>query len=151
MGVRMHLGRGLIIGLMVGAMLIGESTSHSHSVATKPSQPVAFHSRLVPLSPPVTTLPPPPVTTLPPVVPVDTVTPAQRLMWSRVAQCEEGGNWHVIGPLYTGGLGISRINWIAYGGLEYAPLAALATPDEQIMVAERIQNFVPDQAGCAPW
>ncbi len=82
---------------------------------------------------------------------VDTVTPAQRAAWERVAMCEEGGNWYVNGSRFSGGLGISRANWVAYGGLEFAPYGAAATPDEQIMVAERIQANPPDQHGCAAW
>ncbi len=88
-----------------------------------------------------------------PVIPrvVDTVTPAQRAAWERVAICEEGGNWHADGDRFSGGLGITRANWVIYGGLQYAPRAALATPDEQIMVAQRIQSNPPDQHGCASW
>ena len=82
---------------------------------------------------------------------VDTVTPTQRAEWSRVAMCEEGGNWHVNGSRFSGGLGITRANWVAYGGLQYAPYGAAATPDEQIMVAERIQANPPDQYGCSSW
>jgi len=82
---------------------------------------------------------------------IDTVTPAQRAAWQRVAICEEGGNWQADGPRFSGGLGISRINWVAYGGLQYAPRGALATPDQQIMVAQRIQWNPPDQHGCHAW
>jgi hypothetical protein len=84
-------------------------------------------------------------------VPVDTVTPDQRAAWERVAMCEEGGNWQADGPRFSGGLGITRANWAAYGGLQYAPSGALATPDQQIMVAQRIQGTVPDQYGCRGW
>ena len=87
----------------------------------------------------------------PPPVPVDTVTPAQRAAWERVAMCEEGGNWQADGPRFSGGLGITRANWAAYGGLQYAPSGAQATPDQQIMVAQRIQGTVPDQYGCRGW
>jgi len=91
--------------------------------------------------------PPPPV----PAGPVDTVTPYQRAAWDRVAMCEEGGNWQADGARFSGGLGITRSNWAIYGGLQYAPEAAEATPDEQIMVAERIQSSPPDQYGCSSW
>lgn len=82
---------------------------------------------------------------------VDTVTPAERAAWERVNICEEGGNWDVNGYRFSGGLGITRANWVAYGGLQFAPDGAAATPDEQIMVAERIQFNPPDQHGCASW
>jgi len=86
-----------------------------------------------------------------PTVPVDTVTPDQRAAWERVASCEEGGNWQSDGSSFSGGLGVSRANWDAYGGLQYAPEGAEATEDQQIMVAERIQASPPDQYGCSGW
>lgn len=99
------------------------------------------------------------VLVVPPVVPppapvpvvVDTVTPDQRAAWDRVAMCEEGGNWQADGSRFSGGLGITRANWSIYGGLQYASSAAQATPDQQIMVAERIQSYPPDQHGCSSW
>ena len=78
------------------------------------------------------------------------VTPEQYAEWSKVNICEEGGNWHVIGPVYSGGLGISDANWIAYGGLRFAPNAAYATRYQQIVIAENIQPNPPDQYGCQP-
>jgi len=94
-----------------------------------------------------------PVIPKPPPAPVviDTVTPAQRSAWDRVAMCEEGGNWQADGSRFSGGLGITRANWSIYGGLRYAPSGAQATPDEQIMVAQRIQYSPPDQYGCRSW
>jgi len=77
------------------------------------------------------------------------VTPAQLASWSKVNVCEEGGNWHVQGEMFSGGLGISNANWIAFGGTEFAPDAADATPAEQIIVAERIEPSPPDQDGCS--
>jgi Transglycosylase-like domain len=83
--------------------------------------------------------------------PVDTVTPDQRAAWERVALCEEGGDWRSNGPTFSGGLGISRANWRSYGGREFAPSGAMATEDQQIMVAERIESDPPDQYGCRGW
>ena len=65
--------------------------------------------------------------------------------------CEEGGDWSSDGSRFSGGLGITRSNWAAYGGQQYAPEGAEATEDEQIMVAERIQSYPPDQDGCRGW
>jgi Transglycosylase-like domain len=96
---------------------------------------------------PVATPPTPPA----PSGPVDTVTPMQRAEWERVAMCEEGGDWSAGGGRFSGGLGITRSNWVAYGGLEFAPEGAMATEDQQIMVAERIQFDPPDQSGCRGW
>jgi hypothetical protein len=86
-----------------------------------------------------------------PAGPVDTVTPEQRAAWERVALCEEGGDWSADGGRFSGGLGITRANWSAYGGGAYAPEGAMATEDQQIMVAERIQPSAPDQYGCHGW
>ncbi len=83
--------------------------------------------------------------------PTDTVTQDQRAAWERVALCEEGGDWRSNGPTFSGGLGISRANWRAFGGGEFAPSGAMATEDQQIMVAERIESSPPDQYGCRGW
>ncbi|HUY67158.1 MAG TPA: transglycosylase family protein [Acidimicrobiales bacterium] len=102
-------------------------------------------------TPPAPTPAPHPAASAGPVGPVDTVTPVQRAAWERVAMCEEGGNWAYAGSRFSGGLGISRENWIAYGGPEFAPVGAMATEDQQIMVAQRIQFSAPDQHGCRGW
>jgi hypothetical protein len=70
------------------------------------------------------------------------------IRWSRVAMCEEGGNWHVRGPRFSGGLGVSNKNWVIFGGRQFASNAALASPAEQIIIAKRIQFDPPDQYGC---
>jgi hypothetical protein len=74
------------------------------------------------------------------------VTSVEYEEWSLVNQCEELGNWHT-GPKFSG-LGISAANWIKYGGEQFTPTGMTATPDEQIVVAERIQENPPDQHGC---
>ena len=86
-----------------------------------------------------------------PAAPADTVTAGQRAAWERVALCEEGGNWSADGGRFSGGLGITRANWTAYGGGAFAPEGAMATEDQQIMVAERIEPNAPDQYGCHGW
>jgi len=69
-------------------------------------------------------------------------------MWDRVNVCEEGGDWHVQGAVYSGGLGISEANWRAFGGeRDFGPEWG-ATPQQQVIVAERIQPYPPDQNGC---
>lgn len=73
------------------------------------------------------------------------------MAWERVAICEEGGDWHADGSTYSGGLGISRANWDAFGGRQFASEGALATEDQQIEVAMRIQPTAPDQDSCAAW
>jgi hypothetical protein len=71
--------------------------------------------------------------------------------WSKVNICEEGGNWHVRGSLYSGGLGITNSNWRYFSrGMGFPANAADASPAQQIAVAKRIQGKypVPDQHGC---
>jgi LysM repeat protein len=59
--------------------------------------------------------------------------------WSGVAQCESGGNWSInTGNGYYGGLQFSSPTWLGHGGGEFAPRADLASPAEQIAVAERV-------------
>jgi hypothetical protein len=82
------------------------------------------------------------------------VTPYDVYQWSKVNVCEEGGNWHIYGSVYSGGLGISNYNWTAYSrGMGLPANAANATPTQQIAVAKKINAgyTVPDQHGCAAW
>ena len=61
--------------------------------------------------------------------------------WDRIAQCESGGNWHInTGNGYYGGLQFTQQTWEGYGGLAYAPRADLATREQQIDIAERVQR-----------
>jgi len=69
------------------------------------------------------------------------VTPANAAThdWSGVAQCESGGNWSInTGNGYYGGLQFSQGTWAGYGGTAYAPRADLASPSQQIAVAEKV-------------
>jgi len=77
------------------------------------------------------------------------VTPTDFAQWSKVNICEEGGKWNVRGSVYSGGLGISNVNWVIYGGTFFALNASEATPAEQIVIAKRIQRNPPDQHGCS--
>jgi LysM repeat protein len=59
--------------------------------------------------------------------------------WSGVAACESGGNWSInTGNGYYGGLQFSQSTWTAYGGQQYAPRADLASPAQQIAIAENV-------------
>ncbi len=59
--------------------------------------------------------------------------------WTGVAQCESGGNWSInTGNGYYGGLQFSSPTWLGHGGGEFAARADLATPAQQIAVAERV-------------
>jgi LysM repeat protein len=58
--------------------------------------------------------------------------------WDAVAQCESSGNWAInTGNGFYGGLQFTQSTWAAFGGLQYAPRADLATKAEQIAVAEK--------------
>lgn len=73
--------------------------------------------------------------------------------YQRVAWCETHSDWDRNQPNFDGGLGISRVVWVEYGGTEYAPAPHLATPYAQVAVAVRIQHGlpVPDANGCHAW
>jgi Transglycosylase-like domain len=59
--------------------------------------------------------------------------------YHQIAECESGNNWSInTGNGYYGGLQFKQSTWEGAGGLEYAPRADLATPDEQVAVADRI-------------
>lgn len=61
--------------------------------------------------------------------------------WDAVAMCESSGDWAAnTGNGYFGGLQFYQPTWEAYGGLEYAPRADLATPVQQQTIAERVLN-----------
>ncbi len=61
-------------------------------------------------------------------------------VWDRLAQCEAGGNWAVnTGNGFFGGLQFTQGTWEAHGGRAYASRADLATREEQIAVAKRVQ------------
>jgi LysM repeat protein len=59
--------------------------------------------------------------------------------WSGVAQCESSGNWSInTGNGFYGGLQFTQSTWAGYGGTAYAPRADLASPSQQIAVAEKV-------------
>ena len=59
--------------------------------------------------------------------------------WDEIARCETGGNWSMVGPTYSGGLGIYNGTWNVFGGQQFASNPGLATREQQIIVAERIR------------
>jgi hypothetical protein len=60
--------------------------------------------------------------------------------WGCLAECESSGDWHInTGNTFYGGLQFWQPTWEAFGGLEFARRADLATRDEQIEVAKRVQ------------
>lgn len=68
--------------------------------------------------------------------------------WDRLANCESGGNWAInTGNGFYGGLQFTEQTWLANGGGRYASSANLATPAQQIAVA---QNVLASQ-GIGAW
>lgn len=62
-------------------------------------------------------------------------------IWDRIAKCESGGNWHInTGNGYFGGLQFAQGSWVSFGGLRYAQRADLATREEQIIVAKKLER-----------
>ncbi len=61
-------------------------------------------------------------------------------VWDQLAQCEATGDWHInTGNGFSGGLQFTPSTWAAFGGTEYAPEAYMATREQQIAVAEKVQ------------
>jgi resuscitation-promoting factor RpfB len=92
--------------------------------------------------------PPPPAPAAPapaPAAPAPAPAPAPNYasggtVWDAIAQCESGGNWAInTGNGYYGGLQFTSGTWLGYGGGAYAPTANLASREQQIAVAERVQ------------
>jgi LysM repeat protein len=74
--------------------------------------------------------------------------PAGAVNWSAIAACESGGNWAAsTGNGFYGGLQFTEQTWLADGGGRYASSANLATPAQQIAVA---QNVLASQ-GIGAW
>jgi Transglycosylase-like domain/LysM domain len=86
---------------------------------------------------------PPAGATAAPAAPAQAASPAPAssggVNWSAIAACESGGNWAAsTGNGFYGGLQFTEQTWLGYGGGRYAASANLATPAEQIAVAQRV-------------
>lgn len=66
--------------------------------------------------------------------------------WDCIAQLEVGGDWSMQGSKYSG-IGFLNAAWEEWGGLEFAPNAGMATPEQQITIARKIV----DAAGPGAW
>lgn len=61
-------------------------------------------------------------------------------VWDQLAQCESTGNWAInTGNGFSGGLQFTDSTWSGFGGTAYAPRAHLATREQQIAVAQKVQ------------
>ena len=96
--------------------------------------------------------PAPPGATAGPAAPAQASSPAPassgKVNWPAIAACESGGNWGAdTGNGFYGGLQFTEQTWLANGGGRYASSANLATPAQQIAVA---QNVLASQ-GIGAW
>jgi hypothetical protein len=87
--------------------------------------------------------PAPPVSAAAPAAPATGTwaapAPSGGVNWSAIAACESGGNWGASTRNgFYGGLQFTEGTWLANGGGQYAPSANLATPAEQMAVAQRV-------------
>ncbi|WP_129297101.1 transglycosylase family protein [Streptomyces lydicus] len=65
---------------------------------------------------------------------------ADQWPWGCLAECESSGDWHVnTGNTFYGGLQFWQPTWEAFGGLDFAERADLATRKDQIKIAKRVQ------------
>ncbi|AKS13025.1 transglycosylase family protein [Corynebacterium pseudotuberculosis] len=61
-------------------------------------------------------------------------------VWDQLAQCESTGNWAInTGNGFSGGLQFTDSTWAGFGGTAYAPRAHLATREQQIAIAQKVQ------------
>jgi hypothetical protein len=60
-----------------------------------------------------------------------------------VTMRESSMDWHIVDPPYSGGDQWTASTWLAAGGGRFAPIAAQATPAQQIWVFERYEPSHP--------
>ncbi len=69
-------------------------------------------------------------------------------VWYQLAECESGGDWSInTGNGFSGGLQFHPDTWVNHGGTAYASAAYLASPAQQIAVAEKVL----DSQGWGAW
>lgn len=70
----------------------------------------------------------------------DAPSVADGSVWDELVQCEATGDWSAnTGNGFSGGLQFTPSTWAAFGGTEFAPEAHMASREEQIVVAEKVQ------------
>jgi hypothetical protein len=117
--------------------------------AVEAAQAAEVEAARVAALPPVEVTPTPPTEEL---IPSEAAPSTGGSPWDYQADCETGGDWSMQGSMYSGGLGFLNSSWNAYGGQEFASNAGLATREQQIIVAERIQPSPPSYPGyCTGW
>ena len=81
--------------------------------------------------------------------PTETEEPVYDPKWDEVAECESGGDWAIVSAdgRFSGGVQFSKTSWDAMGGQEFAAYPNQASKEEQIIVAERLE----DVQGMGAW
>ncbi len=80
--------------------------------------------------------------------PAPAPTQAGEGVWDSLAKCESGGNWAInTGNGFYGGVQFDYGTWLGNGGGAYANRADLATREQQIEIASRVQA----NRGWGPW
>jgi hypothetical protein len=132
-----------IVGVVTGATgAKGEVPAAVVPVAA--TAPVDMYSAMADVAAQLAELPPPPPTTVVPVRQVQTrpaviVDPSDPGVWDALAHCETRGNWATDSAAgFSGGLGFAHGTWASNGGTEFAEVAADATREQQIEVAQRV-------------
>jgi len=74
--------------------------------------------------------------------------------WVRLAYCESGNRWHIsdANNIHFGGLQFKTKTWLGIGGGVFAPRADLATPIQQVAVAQKLKaKYGKSQWECTGW
>jgi hypothetical protein len=132
-----------IVGVVTGATgAKGEEAVAPVTVAS--TEPVDMYTAMADIAASLATLPPPAPTTTVPARSAQTraevrVDPSDPGVWDALAHCETRGNWATDSvPGFSGGLGFANGTWASNGGTEFAEVAADATREQQIEVAQRV-------------
>jgi hypothetical protein len=120
------LAFGVVVGIVAGAALGIHASSEDIADASGPGPEAAVPPDDVAVASPVAAAP---------------------SIWQRLAQCESTGRWAIVNPPYYGGLQQDLVFWRRYGGLAFAARPDLASPSQQILVAQRGQAV----QGWAAW
>jgi len=127
----------------------GSSNFPNESTASTPTslQPLVQPTATQPVPKPTVPASIPPKTTSKAAISVSIPLPVVKNL-EAIAECESGSNWSInTGNSYFGGLQFSQATWVALGGLKFGLRADLATKDEQLQIAAKLQA----QSGYKSW
>lgn len=160
-----RLTRGAVVamafGLVFAIVIVGVVTGAAGAKSEEPTAlvpvaatvPVDMYTAMADIAAALATLPPPPPPTTVPARRVQTrpevrLDPSDPGVWDALAHCETRGNWATDSvPGFSGGLGFHHGTWRAMGGREFAEIAADASREQQIEVAQRVL----ERSGWGAW